>query len=75
MRDSEGVARPLRGTVGMTAAAVYREEDQARKRQQRNRVPHNGRHLGASVGGRNGKEMVPWRKIDLKRTKSQIKAQ
>ena len=46
MRDSEGIARLLRGTVGMTADAVYHEEDQARKRQQqRNRVPHNGRHL------------------------------
>ena len=40
MRDSEGGARLLRGTVGMTADAVYHEEDQARKRQQRNGVPH-----------------------------------
>ena len=40
MPDSEEVARLLRGTVGITADAVYHEEDQARKRQQRNRVPH-----------------------------------
>ena len=40
MRDSEGIARLLRGTVGMTADAEYHEEDQARKRQQRNRLPH-----------------------------------
>ena len=54
MRDSEGGARLLRGTVGMTADAVYHEEDQARKRQQRNGVLHVT--CGASVGGRSGKE-------------------
>ena len=47
MRDSEGGARPLRGTVRMTADAVYHEEDQARKRQQRNRLPHG--HLWAAA--------------------------
>ena len=47
MRDSEGVARLRRGTVGMTADAVYHKEDQARKRQQRNRLPHG--HLWASA--------------------------
>ena len=40
MRDSEGGARLLRGTAGITSDAVYHEEDQARKRQQRNGVPH-----------------------------------
>ena len=41
MPDSEGVARLLRGTVGMTANAVYHEEDQAGKREQQNGAPHN----------------------------------
>ena len=40
MRDSEGGARLLRGTVGMTTDAVYHEEDQARERQQQTGVPH-----------------------------------
>ena len=41
MPDSEGGARLLRGTAGITVDAVYHEEDQARKRQQqRNGVPH-----------------------------------
>ena len=39
--DGEVAARLLWGAAGMASGAVRHEEDQARKRETQNRVPHN----------------------------------